>query len=59
MSAVVAVILGALGIWLLAGFLLFYAWISVRHPRVFWVVLISVFGGLIGLGIYDDFIATG
>ena len=59
MSAVVAVVLGVVGIWLLAGFLLFYAWISVRHPWVFWVVLISSVGGLMGLAIYDDFIATG
>ena len=59
MSAVVAVVLGVVGIWLLAGFLLFYAWISVRYPWVFWVVLIPSVGGLMGLAIYDDFIATG
>ena len=59
MSAVVAVVLGVVGIWSLAGFLLFFAWVSVRHSWVFWVVLISLFGGVIGLGIYDDFIAAG
>ena len=59
MSAVVAAVLGVVGIWSLAGFLLFFAWVSARHSWVFWVVLISLFGGLMGLAIYQDFVAVG
>jgi len=59
MPAVIAAILGTVGIWLLAGFLLFFVWIIDRHPWVFWLVLFSIFGGVAVLGIYDDFIAAG
>lgn len=59
MLALIVAALGTVGVWLLAGFLLFFFWIIDRHPWVFWVVLFSIFGGVAGLGIYDDFIATG
>lgn len=59
MSAVVAVILGVVGFWLLAGLGFSFAWIVDRHPWVLGVVFFSFFGGLIGFAIYNDFIATG
>lgn len=59
MLALIVAALGVVGVWLLAGFLLFFVWTMDRHPLVFWAVLFSIFGGVAGLGIYDDFIVAG
>ena len=59
MPTLIAAILGVVGVWLLVGFFLFSVWIMDRRPWVFWGVLFSIFGGVAGIGIYDDFIAAG
>lgn len=59
MLALIVAVLGTVGVWLLAALLLLLAWFVDRYPWGFWVVLISLFGGITGIGIYHDFIAAG
>ena len=53
MSAVVAALIGAVGIWLVLAVLALFTWMETEHPWVLGALFLSPFGAVIGLAVHD------
>ena len=53
MSAVVAALIGAVGIWLVLAALALFTWIAGEHPWVLGALFLTALGAVIGLAVYD------
>lgn len=53
MSAVVAALIGAVGIWLGLAVLTLFAWMATDHPWVLGVLFLTACGAAAGLVVYD------